>query len=232
MRPTARAILSCPLGPVPREIWSASLANAASVACSRSSRLRARSSANSGFWQTTSRSPGNSGAVISARSRSSNSDSWKAPVSSRARICGALSAVIQSSPAGFSSSRMRALVIMPRSPTSTTRDRPKRALSLSICVASVIGSAVKYLDRHRAAIGRTQQTVDDLQFALLAVARMAETCQLAAAAFKPGRGDVVEHQRPLFEVAARERGLDRALARAEPVERAIELDLVDRSQPQ
>src|SRR5215471_5765631 len=94
------------------------------------------------FLQTTSRSPGNSGAVISARSRSSNSESWKAPVSSRARICGALSAVIQSSPAGFSSSRMRALVIMPRSPTSTTRDRPKRSLSLSICVANVIGSAV------------------------------------------------------------------------------------------
>jgi hypothetical protein len=54
----------------------------------------------------------------------------------------ALSAVIQSSPAGISSSRMRALVIMPRSPTSTTRDRPKRCLSLSIWVASVIGSAV------------------------------------------------------------------------------------------
>jgi hypothetical protein len=85
--------------------------------------LARRSSANSGFLQTTSRSPGNSGAVISARSRSSNSDSWNTPVSSRARICGALSAVIQSSPAGFSSSRMRALVIMPRSPTSTTRDR-------------------------------------------------------------------------------------------------------------
>src|SRR5215467_12351145 len=134
--------LSPTLGPVPRAIGSASLANAASVACSRSSRLRARSSANSGFLQTTRRSPGNSGAVISARSRSSNSDSWKAPVSSRARICGALSAVIQSSPAGFSSLRMRALVIMPRSPTSTTRDRLKRPLSLSICPANVIGSAV------------------------------------------------------------------------------------------
>src|SRR5689334_4091344 len=43
MRPTARAILSWPLGPVPRATWSASLANAVAVACSRSSRLRARS---------------------------------------------------------------------------------------------------------------------------------------------------------------------------------------------
>jgi hypothetical protein len=47
-----------------------------------------------------------------------NSESCKAPVSSSARICGAL--------AGFSSSRMPALVIRPR---STTRDRPKRPLS-------------------------------------------------------------------------------------------------------
>jgi hypothetical protein len=69
------AILSWPLRPLPRASCSASLPNAASVACSRSSRLRARSSANSGFLQTTRRSPGNSGAVISARSRSSNSES-------------------------------------------------------------------------------------------------------------------------------------------------------------
>src|SRR5215472_16192123 len=31
---------------------------------------------------------------------------------------------------------------MPRSPINTTRDRPKRPLSLSICPANVIGSAV------------------------------------------------------------------------------------------
>src|SRR5271169_5714792 len=35
-----------------------------------------------------------------------------------------------------------------------------------------------------------------------------------------------------LEMAAGERGLDRALARAEPVERAIELDLVDRPEPE
>jgi len=72
---------------------------------------------------------------------------------------------------------MRALVIMPRSPTSTTRDKPKRSLSLSICVDSVIGSACvafKHFDRHWAAIGGAQQAVDDLQFALLAVPRIAK----------------------------------------------------------
>jgi len=94
------------------------------------------------------------------------------------------------------------------------------------------GIAFKYLDRYRTAIGGTQQTVDDLQFALLAVARVAEARQLAASAFKPGRGDVVEHQRPGREVAAGERGLDRALAGAEPVEGAVELDFVDRTQPE
>src|SRR5436305_14342711 len=61
MRPMARPILSWRLGPVPRAIWSASLVNAASVARSSSSRLRARSSASSGFLHTTRRSPGNLG---------------------------------------------------------------------------------------------------------------------------------------------------------------------------
>src|SRR5947209_13000000 len=54
-------------------------------------------------------------------------------------------------------------------------------------------------DRHWAAIGRTQQAVDDLQFALLAVLRVAKAGQLAASAFQPGRGDVIEHQRPVLE---------------------------------
>jgi hypothetical protein len=35
---------------------------------------------------------------------------------------------------------MRALVIRPRSPTSTTRFSPKRFLILAICAASVFGS--------------------------------------------------------------------------------------------
>ena len=113
------------------DLVSASLLNAASVARSRSSRLRARCSANSGFLQTTRRSPGKSGAVISARSRSSNSESWKAPVSSSARICGALNAVIQSSPAGLSSSPIRALVIIPRSPPAPPASRYRMLQTLA-----------------------------------------------------------------------------------------------------
>src|SRR4249920_544422 len=65
------------------------------------------------------------------------------PVSAAsAAICGALRQLIQSSPAGASSSVIRAEVIMPRSPTSATCDSLKRRLSLSICLRIVCGSLV------------------------------------------------------------------------------------------
>ena len=57
-------------------------------------------------------------------------------------MAGARSAVIQSRPAGSSSSLMRALVIIPLSPTSTTWDRPKRCFTFPICADNVAGSAV------------------------------------------------------------------------------------------
>jgi hypothetical protein len=57
-------------------------------------------------------------------------------------IAGARNAVIQSRPTDLISLVMRACVIMPRSPTITTRSSRKRCFSFSICVASVIGSAV------------------------------------------------------------------------------------------
>src|SRR6516164_11197363 len=72
----------------------------------------------------------------------SNSDSCNSPASTSARMAGARSAVIQSRPAGAMSSSMRICVIMPRSPTSTTCLRAKRALILSICAARVAGSPV------------------------------------------------------------------------------------------
>jgi hypothetical protein len=119
-------------------------ANCRSVAVSSSSRLRARSAARSRLRQTINRSPGNmSGALISARSRSSNNDSCNGPFcAASAWIAGARRQLIQSSPAGLRSSRMRAEVIMPRSPTSTTRPIPKRSLIFETWQASVEGSAV------------------------------------------------------------------------------------------
>ena len=102
------------------------------VAASRSLRLRVRSAARSGLRQTMRRSPGKSGEVTTTMLRSSNSVSCNLPPSAKALISGARSAVIQSRLAGITSSRMRAWVIIPLSPTSTTRARLKRPFSLSI----------------------------------------------------------------------------------------------------
>ena len=95
---------------VARVVAAWTLARFFSDAASRSSRLRARSAARAGLRQTTSRSPGKSGELISAMSRSSNSDSCSGPSSTaNAWMAGARSAVIQSSPAGFSSASILAL---------------------------------------------------------------------------------------------------------------------------
>ena len=56
-RPARTPILSAPLIR-PAAAWAATLASRASVAASRSSRLRARSAASSGLRQAISRSPG------------------------------------------------------------------------------------------------------------------------------------------------------------------------------
>ena len=73
----------------PRSTAAATCASASSVAARSASRLRARSAARTGLRQTTRRSPGNSGLVISARSRSSNNPSWRSPASTSRRIAGA-----------------------------------------------------------------------------------------------------------------------------------------------
>ena len=69
---------STPIGPAPASLPARTRAmmgaSSFSVAASRSSRVRARSAASTGLRQATSRSPGKSGEVISARSCSSNRD--------------------------------------------------------------------------------------------------------------------------------------------------------------
>ena len=87
--------------------------------------------------------------------------------------------------------------------------------------------AREHLDRHRATIGGAEQAIDDLQLALLAVPVVAEARERAAAAFDIARRDVVEHQRAAPQVAPGQRGLDRRLAGQQPVERGIQLLLVD-----
>ena len=89
------------------------------------------------FRQRTENAPRTRKTMIVALARK-----LQAPASASSRIAGARNAVIQSSPAGAISASMRACVIIPRSPTSTTCASAKRFLTLSICAASVRGSAV------------------------------------------------------------------------------------------
>ena len=90
---------STPIGPAPGSLpaWTRAMMGASSfsVAASSSSRVRARSAARTGLRQAISRSPGKSSEVISARSCSSNRDSWSGPSSAISlRMAGARSAVI------------------------------------------------------------------------------------------------------------------------------------------
>ena len=63
------------------------------------------------------------------------------------------------------------------------------------------GVAVEHLDRHRTPLGVAQQAELDLQLAALGVARMTVFGQRAAAPFQVHRGQVIEHQCTVVEVA-------------------------------
>lgn len=91
----------------------------------------------------------------------------------------------------------------------------------------IAGVAFEHLDRDRTAVRRAQQAVDDLQLAFLAVAIVAELGERAAASLHVGRGHVVEHQRAVLEMLARQALLDGRLPLAEPIERIVKLVLVD-----
>ena len=122
------------------------------MACSSASRLRARSWAKRSLRHTIRRSPGYASQRISARSVSSNIERCTAPELISSRIAGARTALIQSSPAGATSSRMRASVSIPRSPTSTTRERGEalaQLLDVDTDGVGVGGVAVEHLDGDR-----------------------------------------------------------------------------------
>ena len=125
------------------------------MARSSCSRLRARSARRRGFRHTSRRSEGKSGLRISATwsGTSSPGRSGACSVSgacpaagsgrlSNVRRCWLFRAEIQSSPAGARSARMRAVVSMPRWPTSAMRLMPKRWRMRCTCAATVAGSAV------------------------------------------------------------------------------------------
>jgi hypothetical protein len=56
--------------------------------------------------------------------------------------------------------------------------------------------------------------------------------QFAAAPFEIGRGDIIEQQRAIFQMAAGQRSFDEGLLAAEPIERGIDLLGGDTAEPQ
>ncbi len=147
------------------------------------------------------------------------------PVCASCWIAGPRRAVIQSSPAGRNACSIRALVSMPRSPTSTTWRSRKRLLQLGDLRryrSRVGGIAFEHLDRNRTTISATQQADHQLRPVAATVPAVTVTSQGTTAALEIGRGHVVEHERAVLEMAACELAFDEALLAAEPVERGVD----------
>ena len=94
------------------------------------------------------------------------------------------------------------------------------------------GIAFEHLDRDRTAVGGAQQPDDDLRLVAPTVAAVAEARQRAAAALEIARGEIVEDEATVLEMAPGERLLDRRLSPAQPVERRVDLLGGDHAQPE
>src|SRR5512147_1021802 len=214
--PTFRAISASPRsGLRARVVATWIFARSFSDATSRSSRLRARSAARSRFRQTTSRSPGKSGELISAMFRSSKRESCNGPPSAAsAWMAGARSAVIGGLQLFFDpGTGDHAAVADQHHPLQT--EASLQLVDLRGERLRIGGVALEHLDRHRAAVGGAQQPKDDLRPVGTAIATVAPLPQLAAAALEIAGGDVIEHQRAVLQMPPRQRLLDRWLRRAQ-----------------
>ena len=130
---------------------------------------------------------------------------------------------------------MRAPVSMPRSPTSTTRCKPKRWRILSTWGGDrlgVAGGAFEYLDRDGDAVGGAQQAEHDLQGAALAVAAVTTLRQRAAVSLEVTGSQVVQHEGVVVQMALCQALLDTALAAHQPVHRGVQLVFIDSPQVQ
>ena len=147
----------------------------------------------------------------------------------------AFKAEIQSRVAGSSSSRIRAVVIIPRSPTKATRPTPNRSRILAICAPSVIGSPRLPANTSTAtgqpsSVHSSPNTICLL--ALLAVPVVAERRQRATPSLQKAGGDVIEDQGGLAEMPVGQTLLDVPLATEQPVEHVQQFIAADRPQAQ
>src|SRR4051794_21912835 len=94
----------------------------------------------------------------------------------------------------------------------------------------IAGVAREHLDGDGTAVGGAEQAVDDLQHALLAITLVATLGQRTAASLEVARGDVVEHEGAVLEMAFGQGGLDGGLTLAQPVERGVEFVVSDRAE--
>ena len=174
--------------------------------------------------------PESRGELISARSRSSNSESCSGPWScAKAWICGARRQVIQSRPDDLRSSRILAAVIIPRSPTSTMRLIPKRDLACRSEISASSGPpCCPRTPRPRSAIprgyraGRRRSAGGRSVIPAVAILR-----QRTMAAFEVRRAHVVEHQHAILEMTPRQAVLDFSLPFQEPIQRLVGLAVPD-----
>ena len=127
------------------------------------------------------------------------------------------------------SSRMRALVIMPRSPTSTISERPNRWRSLSTWVATVLGSEVlpaktSTATGHPAALVRSPNTI--CKAPDFVVTRVTEFGQRTVAPFEVSGGQIIEHQAALGEMEFGKGLLDARLLREQPVHCLVQFGFI------
>ena len=108
-----------------------------------------------------------------------------------------------------------------------SRKRMRSLLDLTGERARVAEVAFEHLDGDRAAFRRAQETEDDLRPVGTMIAAVAELRQFAAPPLQIARGDVVEHEHAVLEVALGEDLLDAGLAAAQKVEGGVEFVLVD-----
>ena len=91
----------------------------------------------------------------------------------------------------------------------------------------IAGVALEHLDGDGATVRSAEQAVDDLQRALLAITAVSTFGQRTAASLHVAGRDVVEHQRAVLQMAPGQRRLDGGLARQQPIERGVELVVVN-----